>query len=51
MLRDRPRAIEPQVDGSDSAAVRKARDVLRLQYASGQFSREDCLQGKVELED
>ena len=44
-------AIEPQAGGSDSAAVKEAKDVLRLRYASGQISREDYLQGKVELED
>ena len=51
ILRAGPRAIEPQAGGSDSAAVREAKDVLRLRYASGEISREDYLQGKVELED
>jgi putative membrane protein len=50
-LHARQPAIEPPADGSDSAAVRRARDVLRLRYASGEISREDYLQGKVELED
>lgn len=50
-LRARHPAIEPQADGSDSTAVRRAKDLLRLRYASGEISREDYLQGKVELED
>lgn len=44
-------AIEPQAGGRDSAAVREAKDALRLRYARGQISREDYLQGKVEIED
>jgi putative membrane protein len=50
-LHARHPAIQPQADGTDSAAVRKAKDALRLRYASGEISREDYLQGKVELED
>jgi uncharacterized membrane protein len=45
------RAAQPQVGTGDSAAVRQAKDRLRLRYASGEISREDYLQGKVELED
>jgi uncharacterized membrane protein len=36
---------------SSAAAVREAKDALRLRYANGEISREDYLQGKVELED
>ena len=42
-------AVEPQA--SDAAAVKEAKDALRLRYASGQISREEYLQGKIELED
>lgn len=45
------RAAQPQVGAGDSAAVQEAKDALRLRYASGEISREDYLQGKVELED
>jgi len=31
--------------------VREAKDAWRLRYANGEISREDYLQGKVELED
>ena len=41
----------PQVPPAESPAVREAKDALRLRYASGEISREDYLQGKVELED
>jgi uncharacterized membrane protein len=40
-----------QSRGDDSPAVRKAKDALRLRYANGEISREEYLQGKVELED
>lgn len=40
-----------QIPPTESAAVREAKDALRLRYANGQISREDYLQGKVELED
>jgi len=36
---------------TESPAVREAKDALRLRYANGEISREDYLQGKVELED
>jgi hypothetical protein len=32
-------------------ACKKRRNALRLRYARGEISREDYLQGKVELED
>jgi len=41
----------PQIPPAESAAVREAKDALRLRYANGEISREDYLQGKVELED
>jgi putative membrane protein len=34
-----------------SASLEEARAALRLRYARGEISREDYLQGKVELED
>ena len=49
-LRGGKRAAQPQVGPGDSAAVKEAQDALRLRYASGAISREDYLQGKVELE-
>jgi uncharacterized membrane protein len=45
------RADPAQLHQAESPAVREARDALRLRYASGEISREDYLQGKVELED
>jgi len=45
------RADPPQLHQAESPAVREARDALRLRYANGEISREDYLQGKVELED
>ena len=41
----------PQIPLADSPAVREAKDALRLRYANGEISREEYLQGKVELED
>ena len=45
------KADQPQVPPAESPAVREAKDALRLRYANGEISREDYLQGKVELED
>jgi putative membrane protein len=45
--RDRP----PPVNAAAPPALQEARDALRLRYAHGEISREDYLQGKVELED
>jgi len=42
-----PRQIPP----AESPAVREAKDALKLRYAHGEISREEYLQGKVELED
>lgn len=36
---------------AELSAVRQAMDALRQRYASGEISREEYLQGKVELED
>jgi uncharacterized membrane protein len=40
-----------QLREADSPGLQQARDTLRLRYANGEISREDYLQGKVELED
>ena len=50
-LHSRRGATPPQIPPAESAAVREAKDALRLRYANGEISREDYLQGKVELED
>jgi len=50
-LRARRGAAPPQIPPAESPAVREAKDALRLRYANGEISREDYLQGKVELED
>jgi uncharacterized membrane protein len=41
----------PRIRAGDSPAVREAKDALRLRYANGEISREEYLQGKVELEE
>jgi uncharacterized membrane protein len=50
-LNTRHSAGPPQICATESPAVREAKDALRLRYANGEISREDYLQGKVELED
>ncbi len=40
----------PQITGAEPA-LGEARDALRMRYARGEISREEYLQGKVELED
>jgi putative membrane protein len=47
--RRHPRPL--QISPGDSPAVRRAKDALKLRYAHGEISREEYLQGKVELED
>ena len=42
-----PRHIPP----AESPAVREAKNALKLRYAHGEISREEYLQGRVELED
>jgi putative membrane protein len=44
---DGPRQVGP----AESPGVAAARDALRMRYAHGEISREEYLQGKVELED
>ena len=41
----------PQIPPGDSPAVAEAKDALKMRYAHGEISREEYLQGKVELED
>jgi putative membrane protein len=45
------RAQLPPVRAGEPPGLREARAALRMRYASGEISREDYLQGKVELED
>lgn len=47
----RHRADQERIRAGESPALRQAQDALRLRYANGEISREDFLQGKVELED
>ncbi len=47
----RHRGSPPQIPSGTSPGLQEARDALRLRYARGEISREDYLQGKVELED
>jgi uncharacterized membrane protein len=42
---------EPSAIPAESSAVQKAKDTLKLRYAHGEISREEYLQGKVELDD
>jgi uncharacterized membrane protein len=51
VLTTRYRVEPPQLPAGDSPAVREAKSALRLRYAHGEISREEYLQGKVELED
>ena len=51
VLSNRRGTEPPQVHSAESPAVGEAKDALRLRYAKGEISREDYLQGKVELED
>ena len=51
VLTIRHSAVPPQVIAGDSPAVQEAKDKLRLRYANGEISREEYLQGKVELEE
>ena len=50
-VRSRRGATSAPVPPAESPAVREAKDALRLRYANGEISREEYLQGKVELED
>jgi putative membrane protein len=51
VLSSRHRAGSRQIRVTESPGLQEARDALRLRYANGEISREDYLQGKVELED
>ena len=42
---------QARLPAAGSPAVREARDALKSRYAHGDISREEYLQGKVELED
>jgi uncharacterized membrane protein len=44
-------AASSPVRAGELPGLQEARDALRMRYASGEISREDYLQGKVELED
>ena len=50
-LGPRHQSPPPLVTALDSPAVREAKDTLKMRYARGEISREEYLQGKVELED
>jgi putative membrane protein len=41
----------PPVRAGEPPGLQEAHAALRMRYASGEISREDYLQGKVELED
>lgn len=51
VLSSRRSAGPRQIHATESPGLQEARDALRLHYANGGISREDYLQGKVELED
>ena len=51
VLRTRGEAGPSEVRPAESHAVGQAKDAPRLRYANGEISREEYLQGKVELED
>ena len=45
------KAEQPRIGPPEPPAEQQARDALRLRYAKGEISREEYLQGKVEIED
>jgi signal peptidase II len=45
------KAEQPQIAPPESTGTQRAWNALRLRYAKGEISREEYLQGKVELED
>lgn len=51
VLGARRKSEPPPIGRAESPAVGKAKDALRMRYANGEISREEYLQGKVELED
>jgi len=50
-LTNRDRGSPRQISATVPPGVQEAQDALRLRYAHGDISREEYLQGKVELED
>jgi len=51
VLATRRDAASPTVRAGEPPGLQEARAALRMRYANGEISREDYLQGKVELED
>jgi putative membrane protein len=51
VLSSRHQADPRQVCSPEPPGLQEAQDALRLRYARGEISREDYLQGKVELQD
>jgi len=51
VLSSRHQAGAQQVRSAEPPSLDEAQHALRLRYAHGEISREDYLQGKVELED
>ena len=51
VLSNSRRAEPPPVRANEPPGLQEARAALRMRYASGEISREDYLQGKVELEE
>ena len=49
VLSTRRESHPPEVPPAEAPGLREAKDALRLRYAKGEISREDYLQGKVEL--
>jgi putative membrane protein len=51
VLSSRRQADPRQIRAAEPPGLQAAQDALRLRYARGEISREDYLQGKVELQD
>jgi putative membrane protein len=51
VLTTRRHAAPPPIRAEEPPGLQEARAALRMRYANGEISREDYLQGKVELED
>jgi putative membrane protein len=50
VLSSRHQADPRQIRAAEPPGLQEAQDALRLRYARGEISREDYLQGKVELQ-
>jgi putative membrane protein len=50
-LTTRRHPVPPPMRAEEQPGLQEARAALRVRYANGEISREDYLQGKVELED